>query len=158
MNLLAKDIEQNEAVGHISDEESLGELLFGPASMLPGSKLSDEELVMASSEAFPGRSFCIVRVWILIDVELSSRHVRLVVNEGLSPTVLYANKVIHAVDPQEDKSHGILSGFQRRYEDCFFETDDMIFVLAGRGARKTASVSTVFSLAEKCGGELWRRV
>jgi hypothetical protein len=156
MNPTAKTIEQVEAVGQIADHELLGELLFGPALMLPGSELSDEALISASSETFPGRSFCIVRVWMLFDVELSSRHVRLLVDDGLSPTVLYANKLVYAVDPQSDKSHGVLSGFQRRYEDCFFETEDMIFVLAGRGSRKTASISAVSALSEKCGGQSWR--
>lgn len=155
MSIAAEDMKQVHSIMPISDDELLGELLFGPGLLLSGSEIGDDELIRASSETFPGRSFCIVRTWMLIDVELTARHVRVVENGGLSPTVLYANKIIYAVDPLGDKSHGILSGFQRRYEDCFFETGDMIYVLAGRGALKKAGVAAVFALAQKCGGELW---
>ncbi|MEB0007895.1 MULTISPECIES: DUF6957 family protein [unclassified Pseudomonas] len=145
-----------EPIGKILEDELIGELLFGPAWMLSGSALSDEQLIRATSETFPGRSFCIVKVWMLIDVMLTDRHAQLVKNDGLISTVLYANTIIYAVDAQGDTSHGVLSGFQRSHEDCFFETEDMIYILGGRGARKQAGVAEVFALAQKCGAELWR--
>ncbi|MDY7560426.1 MULTISPECIES: hypothetical protein [unclassified Pseudomonas] len=156
MNPAADDKKQLQSKMPVSDDELLGELLFGPALMRHGSELNDAELARITSETFPARSFCIVRIWMLIDVEFTPRLVRLLEKDDLSPTVLYANSTTYAADAQSDTSHGVLSGFQRKYQDCFFETEDMIYVLAGRGARKSAGVPTVFALAEKCGRDFRR--
>ncbi|MGS0738178.1 DUF6957 family protein [Pseudomonas sp. GG8] len=136
------------------DIELLGDLLYGPARVLYGSKLTDEKLLQATHETFGARPFCIVRNWMIIDVLLTDRHDRLIKANGLKPAVLYGSTIGGADDAAGDLSHGVLSGFQRSYEDCFFETEDMLlFVLAGRGARKSAGVPSVFALAQQCGSE-----
>lgn len=140
-----------KSIEQILDDKLVGELLFGPAQVLPGSALNDDELIRVASETFPDRSFCIVRAWMLIDVILSDRHKRLLRTEDLYPTVLYANRIVYSVDTQGETSHGVLSGFQQRQEDCFFETEEMVYVLAGRGARKRAEMPTFFALAQRCG-------
>lgn len=134
------------------DTELLAKLFHGPAGILYGSKLDDDGLIHAAMEAFGGRAFCIVRNWMLIDVKLTDRHDRLVKENGLQPTLLYANKIVSA-NASEEPSQGVLSGFQSRYEDCFFETEEVLFVLAGRGARKRAGIPAVFALSQQCGGK-----
>ncbi|MDY7564721.1 hypothetical protein QN400_24025 [Pseudomonas sp. RTC3] len=134
------------------DIELLGDLLYGPARILYGSRLSDENLLEATHETFGAQVVCIVRNWMLIDVKLTGRHERLVKTNGLQPTLLYANKVVSA-NATENLSQGVLSGFQYRYEDCFFASDDMLYVLGGRGSRKSAEVPAVFALSQQCGGE-----
>mgnify|MGYP007010095020 CR=1 FL=1 len=89
----------------------------------------------------------------LIDITLTHQHNHLIDAHGVQPTLLYANTLVESDDPGEWPM-GFLSGFKGRLEDCFFETDGTIYVLAGRGARKHASVRCVEALARQCGTEL----
>lgn len=134
------------------ETELLADLFHGPARILHGSRLDDDELIFTATEAFGDRAFCIVRNWMLIDVMLTDRHERLVKENGLQPTVLYANSVVNAGDAAGEMSSGVLSGFVVSYDGCFFETEEGLYVLAGRGARKHASVWAVSALAQQCGG------
>lgn len=135
------------------ETELLADLLFGPARILHGSRLDDDELIFAATEAFGDRAFYIVRNWMLIDVMLTDRHETLIRGNGLQPTVMYANTVVSAGYGAGEAPSGVLSGFQRRYEDYSFETEGMLYVLAGRGSRKFAGVPAVFALSQQCGGE-----
>lgn len=139
------------------DDVILGELLFGPAFMLPGSRLNDEQLLRATIETFPGRAFCIVKRWMLIDVRFTGRHLTQLSNEDLNPTVLYANAIAYSSAGAREGPYGVLSSFQLRFEDCTFETENMVYVLAGRGGRKEADIDAVFALATKCGAEFLRK-
>lgn len=133
--------------------ELLGDLLYGPARVLYGSKLTDEQLLQVTHETFGGQAVCIVRNWMVIDVKLTERHDDLIRKNGLQPTVLYANTVVSESEAAGEMHSGVLSGFQVSYEDCFFETENMLYVLAGRGCRKSAELPAVFELSQQCGGE-----
>lgn len=135
------------------ETELLADLFYGPARILQGSGLDDDELVLTVTEAFGNRAFCIVRNWMLVDVILTDRHDTLIRQNGLQPTVLYANTVVCAGDVTEVMPSGVLSSFLVSYDGCFVETADMYYVLAGRGARKDASVWAISALAQQCGSK-----
>lgn len=135
------------------ETELLADLFYGPAKILHGSGLDDDDLVRTAAEAFGNVAFCIVRNWMLIDVILTDRHDTLIRQSGLQPTVLYANNIVCAGDVIKAMPSGVLSSFLVNYDGCFVETETMHFVLAGRGARKDASVWAVSALAQKCGGK-----
>nr|WP_314576507.1 hypothetical protein [uncultured Pseudomonas sp.] len=137
------------------DDELVGNLIWGPARPLQGSQLDDHQLVEAVAEVFAGRRVCIVRHWIVIDIKLTDKHEALINRYGVQPTVLYANTVVDPVDAQ-DRPSGILSDYQipDGYEDCFFKTEDTLYVLAGRGSQALAEVPTVAALARHCGTTL----
>ncbi|WP_397453650.1 DUF6957 family protein [Pseudomonas sp. NA-150] len=137
------------------DIELLADLLYGPARLLQGSNLSDEQLLKISNEAFENQSFCIVRNWMLIDVMLSDEHERAISKDGLTSTLLYAPTVISEVDAAGVISDGVLSTFQLGFDGFLFETQDAIYVLAGRGCRKHAGVPAVCALARECGSNFW---
>ncbi|AFO49070.1 hypothetical protein T1E_3233 [Pseudomonas putida DOT-T1E] len=44
----------------------------------------------------------------------------------------------------------MLSGFMRHLEDCFFEAEEMVYVLGGRGARKHVSMPALTELSRMC--------
>lgn len=133
----------------------LGDLLFGPAQPLPGSGLDDDTLLKLAFEEFPEKEFCIVRRWMLIDVILSDDQESQVRSEGLRPCIIYAQAMITKEGTKAGDTHGVLSGFQLTFEDCFFETQDMLYILAGRGSRKFASKPAVSALADLCGSDIW---
>lgn len=137
------------------DNQLLGDLFFGSAQPLPGADLDDEALLKFTCEEFPGKDFCIVRQWMLIDVILSDDQENLIRSKGLRPSVIYAQAMITKEGAKAGAQHGVLSDFQLTFEDCFFETKDMLYILAGRGSRKSASKPTVSALANLCGSGLW---
>ena len=96
-----------------------------------------------------------MRRWMLIDVILSDDLDSLIRSSGLRPSVIYAQVMITKAGAKAEAAHGILSGFQLTFEDCFFETQDMLYILAGRGSRKFASKPAVSALADLCGSGLW---
>ena len=133
------------------DNQLLGDLFFSPAQPLAGADLDDETLLQFACEEFPEKEFCIVRRWMLIDVILQDDQESQVRSEGLRPTVIYAQAMITKEGSKAGDTYGVLSGFQLTFEDCFFETHDMLYILAGRGSRKFASKPTVSALADLCG-------
>lgn len=137
------------------DNKLLGDLFFGPALPLLGSDLDDESLLKLACEEFPEKEFCIVRRWMLIDVILSDDQESLIRSSGLRPVLIYAQAMITRAGTTVGNHHGVLSGFQLTFEGCFFETQDMLYILAGRGSRKFASKPTVSALADLCGSEFW---
>lgn len=137
------------------DNQLLGDLFFGPAQPLCGSDLDDETLLQFACEQFPEKDFCIVRRWMLIDVILSDDEESLIRSSGLRPVLVYAHAMITKAGAKAEGDYGVLSGFQHTFEDCFFETQDMLYILAGRGSRKFASKPAVSALAGLCGSGPW---
>lgn len=137
------------------DNQLLGDLFFGPAQPLAGADLDDETLLQFACEEFPEKEFCIVRRWMLIDVILSDDEESLIRSSGLRPVLIYAQAMITKAGTTAGNHHGVLSGLQLTFEGCFFETQDMLYILAGRGSRKFASKPTVSALADLCGSGLW---
>ncbi|MBD8120347.1 hypothetical protein IFT62_03900 [Pseudomonas lutea] len=137
------------------NNQLIGDLLFGPAQPLSGSKLDDDTLLKLACEEFPEKEFCIVRRWMLIDVILADDEESLIRSSGLRPVLIYAQAMITKAGTKAEAIQGVLSGFQLTFEDCFFETQDMLYILAGRGSRKFASKPSVSALADLCGSGLW---
>jgi hypothetical protein len=86
----------------------------------------------------------------VIDVIPSDDEERKIQSDGLKPTVIYAQVMITKTGTKRGDAHGVLSGFQLSYHACFFETKDMLYILAGRGSRRFASKPTVSALARHC--------
>ncbi|POA28185.1 MULTISPECIES: hypothetical protein [unclassified Pseudomonas] len=126
--------------------ELIEDVLYGPAQMLGGSRLEDDELIKLAREEFEGQPFCIVRNWMLIDLMLSDEQENEIRKQDLQPSVLYAN---HAVFDSEERiatGNGFITGYQKDFHGCFFESKDKLYILAGRGARKYVSAPAVEAL------------
>lgn len=131
----------------VTDDELLGDLLYGSARPLGGSKLGDDELIKLAADTFIEKPFCIVRHWMILDVMLPESTEQEIKAQSLEATVLYAQAAVF--DSQNKRSAGdsILSGYQCDFEGCIFESKTTIFILAGRGARKHVSLPAVQSMA-----------
>ncbi|MHC8378496.1 DUF6957 family protein [Pseudomonas sp. MDT1-16] len=130
----------------VTDTDLLGDLLFGPAQPLGGSKLGDDELVELAADTFGEKPFCIVRRWMLLDVMLPDSQEREIKAQGLEATVLYVQAVVFDSGNKLQLGDSFLSDFQSDFEECVFESKDTLYILAGRGARKHASLPAVKAL------------
>ncbi|WP_426236542.1 DUF6957 family protein [Pseudomonas sp. TWP3-2] len=124
------------------------DVLYGPAQMLGGSQLEDGELIQMAREEFEGRPFCIVRNWMLLDLLLAEAQEREVRKQGLQPTVLFINHAVFDSDTLVPTGDGLITGYQKDFHGCFFESKDKLYILAGRGARKHVSVPAISALHE----------
>lgn len=130
----------------VSDTELLGDLLFGSARALSGSGLDDNELIELTTEIFSEKPFCIVRQWMLLDVMLPDSRDKEIKAQGLEATILYAQNMVFDSNSKQQPGDRVLSDFQRDFEECIFESKDKLYILAGRGARKHASLPAVKAL------------
>ncbi|WP_419554985.1 DUF6957 family protein [Pseudomonas mandelii] len=114
--------------------------------MLGGSQLEDGELIQLAREEFEGQPFCIVRNWMLLDLLLCEAQEREVRKQGLQPTVLYISKAVFDSEASTPTDDSFITGYQKDFYGCFFESKDKLYILAGRGARKHASLPAVKAL------------
>lgn len=130
----------------VTDTDLLGDLLFGPAQPLGGSTLGDDELIKLAADTFGEKPFCIVRGWMLLDVMLPDFQEREIKAQSLEATVLYAQAVMFDSSNKLKPGDSVLSDFQIDFEECIFESKGVLYILAGRGARKHASAPAVEAL------------
>jgi len=131
----------------VTNTELLGDLLFGSAQPVGGSRLGDDELIELATATFGEKPFCIVRCWILLDVMLPDFQEREIKKQGLEATLLYAQAAVFDSQSKLQPGDSMLSDFQREFDGCIFESNHTIFILAGRGARKHVSLPAVEAIA-----------
>lgn len=127
--------------------ELIEDVLYGPAQMLGGSRLEDAELVKLALEEFEGQSFCVARKWLILDVLLPEAQEREVRKQGLRPSVLYVHQSVFDSEARILNGDSFITSYQKDFHGCFFESKEKLYILAGRGARKHASLPAVEALA-----------
>lgn len=142
----------SESLNRNMDDDLLGDLLFGPARMLPGSELEEEELIRVALASFDQRPLFVVGTWMILDVTLPRIELKEVEHDGLKSTVIYANRILFTTHPQEVSSYGVVSGYQVDLNGCVFESEDALYILAGRGARKHVSLPALIALQQSVEG------
>ncbi|EUB86990.1 DUF6957 family protein [Pseudomonas sp. GM30] len=115
------------------------DVLYGPALMLGGSRLENDELIKLAREEFDGQPFCIVRNWMMLDILLPENEERDVRKRGLQPTVLLVHEAVFDSEGRIAARDSFITGFQKDYYGCFLESEETLFILAGRGFRKHVS-------------------
>lgn len=87
------------------------------AHKLKGSELSDEELICRAQELFPTKPYCLVRDWVLVDVNDSAL---LRLPQGVQPRVVFAGKVIDDQAERFDRPKWIRSTFEVSFTEGYF--------------------------------------
>jgi len=103
--------------------------------------------VTLAQELCPGKPYCSVRQWILVDLDISDDKKALVTNQGFQPVLLYAHTVV------TDSAHRFAAGDWVRStllidlkSNCLFETRNSVYILLGAGSRKAADPDVVTSI------------
>lgn len=104
----------------------------------------------AEAEAISRRSwkpYCVVREWMLIEIEVTDEYRESLAGDGLRPCVLYASNVLAHSANKRQVGDWIRSTFQRSLTDGYvFETRNTLYILTGLGQRKKASLETVMAI------------
>jgi hypothetical protein len=127
--------------------DEISQLFYGPGEEIPGWLGTQEELIALPSKTFPGKAFCVVRQWILIDLTVNSDEKEKLTGLGLLPATLYAHEVVFDSRNRFQPGMWVRSNFGISYtQGCMFETNSTVYLLLGSGRRKEASIRTAFSM------------
>jgi hypothetical protein len=126
--------------------DEISQLLYGAGEQVPGWNGSQEDLISMAAKVFPGKAFCVVRQWILIDLTVTPDENEKLIRLGLQPVTLYAHEVVLDSRCRFQPQMWVRSNFGVSFsEGCMFETKNTVYLLKGNGSRKQAGLKTAFS-------------
>ncbi|KIR15513.1 hypothetical protein PFLU4_36010 [Pseudomonas fluorescens] len=128
--------------------EEISQLLYGAGDEMSGWQGTQDELIALAAIAFPGKAFCVVRQWILIDLTVNSDEKEKLSGLGLLPATLFAHEVVLDSKGRFQSGMWVRSNFGKSFaEGCMFETKNTVYLLLRSGQRKEATVGAAFSMS-----------
>ncbi|MGH8452466.1 DUF6957 family protein [Pseudomonas sp.] len=125
--------------------DEISQLFYGAGEDAPGWQGSQEDLISLAAKEFPGKPFCVVKQWILIDLIVTAEEKDKLTKLGLLPATLYAHEVVLDSQGRFQPNMWVRSNFGVSSTEYMFETKSTVYLLLGDGVRKKAELSTVFS-------------
>jgi hypothetical protein len=127
--------------------KAVTELLHGDGIPMLGRELSDEDAIASVRQRFVYGSYCLVRQWIWIDLVMPDAVLEDLKRSGRQPVMLYAHEVVSDSQRRFHPGEWVRSTPLVVFSDgCFFQTRNTVYVLLGKGIRKSAELSTVFKV------------
>lgn len=128
------------------EDDLVSDILYGPARKLLGSQLDDDAMIQLAEKEFQGKAFSVVKNWMLLHVLLPGSEEKMIEEQGLKPTVLYANNVVFDSTSSALPAGGVITGYQQDHVEYLFVTEDARFVLMGIGHQKTVGLPSINAL------------
>ena len=126
--------------------EAVAEFFYGGGKEAPGWHGSKDELINLAEQAFPGKPFCLVKQWIIADLQITKEELQRLSSMGLLPIALYAHEVVQDSRRRFPPGHWVRTNFGISHvHPVMFETKSTVYLLLGDGRRKQAGLSTIFS-------------
>ena len=127
--------------------EEISQLLYGAGEEVAGWQGTQDELIALAAKTFPGKAFCVVKQWILIDLTVNPAEKEKLSRLGLLPATLFAHEIVLDSKGRFQPSMWVRSNFGVSFtEGCMFETKSTVYLLLGTGQRKEATVGAAFSM------------
>lgn len=126
--------------------EEISQLLYGAGEEMPGWQGTQDELIASAAKTFPGKAFCVVKQWILIDLTVTPPEKEKLTGLGLLPATLFAHEIVLDSQGRFQSSMWVRSNFGISSNAYMFETKKTVYLLLGAGQRKAASVGAAFSM------------
>jgi len=126
---------------------AVAELLSGNGEPVLGFDGNDVEAEAEAILNCSGRQYCLVRDWIIVEVEVHDEYRASLAAHGLAPNILYASEVVLHSSGKRRAGDWLRSTFQRSSSAGYlFKTKNTTYVLIGSGLRKKASAETVLAI------------
>ncbi|MNF84247.1 hypothetical protein D3C84_665980 [compost metagenome] len=127
--------------------DEIAQLLYGTGEETPGWQGTQDDLIFFAETVFPGKAFCVVRQWILIDLTVTTDEGVKLKSLGLLPATLYAHEVVLDSKGRFQPGTWVRSNFGLSFlYGCMFETKNTVYLLLGAGKRRAASMGAAFSM------------
>ncbi|RML53559.1 hypothetical protein ALQ93_03851 [Pseudomonas syringae pv. pisi] len=120
--------------------------MIGPSAVMAGGLAELDEAIEMTRERFPGLSFCVVGEWVWLDLDAPDLVVQELANEGKKPVMLLVFDVLYDSTTASESHWFRTTPLIDFTEQMFFQTENKLYVLLGRGRRKSMSLSTVVRL------------
>lgn len=128
--------------------DEISQLLYGTDGGTSGWNGTQDDLISLAAKVFPGKAFCVVRQWILIDLTVTSEEKEKLTNLGLLPMTLFAHEIVLDSRGRFQQGMWVRSNFGKSFtEGCIFETKNTAYLLLAAGQRKEASLGAAFSMS-----------
>jgi hypothetical protein len=128
--------------------DEIAQLFYGTGGETPAWNGSQDDLVSFAGKLFPGKAYCVVRQWILIDLTVTLEEKEELTLLGLIPATLYAHEVVLDSRGRFQPKMWVRSNFGVSFfYGCMFETKNTVYLLWGPGQRKEATVGAAFSMS-----------
>ena len=124
----------------------ISQLLYGTGYESPGWQGSEEELIFLAAKMFPGKGFCVVKQWILIDLTVTPVEREKLTSLDLLPATLFAHEIVLDSQGRFQPSMWVRSNFGISSHSYMFETKKTVYLLLGPRLKKEASVGAAFSM------------
>lgn len=109
---------------------------------LMGCELTEAEAEALVTEKFPGKPFCLVDGWTIVDLDVTNFEKTELAKKSLEPIVINALWVIHDSKGRFQKGTKVRSSFQRSLNDGYlFESQNTVYVLMGPGCRSRQEIN-----------------
>lgn len=127
--------------------EQVSEFLSLDGEVIP-SVCDDEAAGIAlAQELCPGKPYCSVRRWVLIDLDISDAKKAQVIEQGVQPILLYAHTVVTDSARRFAPGDWVRSTLLVELKNgCLFETNNSVYILLGGGSRKAATPDVITSI------------
>lgn len=126
----------------------ISQLLYSAEGGILGWNGTQDELISLAAKEFPGKAFCVVRQWILIDLTVTPDEKEKITKLGLLPLTLFAHEVVLDSKGRFQPNMWVRSNFGKSFTDgCMFETKNTVYLLLAAGQRKEASLGAAFSMS-----------
>lgn len=122
----------------------VSELLHGPGEVIEGSHMTDKEAYAYAQDRLAGGRFCIVRGWIMINLDFSQQQREMLAVSNLQPCVLYAHHVVYDSESRWEEGECVRTSLLHRFTNGFhFNTHNTTYLLLGNGLQKSTPASTL---------------
>ena len=124
------------------------EALYGEGAPMAGCALSEADAVAEVRQRYPGKPYCLVREWALIDLECPAAVLSEIERSGRRPSVIFAHCIVLDSARRGPPGNWVRSTFEvsRDERAGFFESRNTVYVLLGPGSRRTAPLGLVLSI------------
>lgn len=127
--------------------EKISDFLSGRGEVIHSACDDEAAGIALAQELCPGKPYCSVRQWILVDLDISDDKKALVAEQGFQPILLYAHTVVtdsaRRFSPGDWVRSTLLVDLKNNY---LFETQNSVYILLGAGSRKAAEPAVVTSI------------
>jgi len=117
-------------------------LAYSTIETISGPNLPELDLIAIATQQSPYKSCHVLKNWMIIDIIGTEQELKEIVPRGREPTIVYVSSTGDEADMPR-KHNGLCSDYQVSLVDFFFETNEEIYILTGKGYRTTASVGLV---------------
>gem|GEM_PF-6996815 len=118
-------------------------LLYSTPEIVSGSELSESDMLAMATYRFPNKKHITLKHWMIIEIIGTEQQLKSIKDAKKNPTIVYYHSIDSTHPENSTQNNHSYSDYQISCNDSLFETEETVYLLMGKGFRKTASASLV---------------